>query len=79
MTFQAVVDTVAARGLLVNNCFQLSSSRWRANVTDGNKCWEFGDGVSPAAALEAALAKVPVHALSTNRGQAVALEEDIFA
>lgn len=50
----------ASRGLWVNNLFQLglAPKPWQANVTDGAKCYEFGRGPTPAAALAAALSKV---------------------
>lgn len=44
------------RGLRVNNLFQCKGG-WRANLTDGETYHEFGEGLTPEAALAQALRK----------------------
>lgn len=39
---QDVIDWCGAAGLRVNNLCQLDDGSWRANVTNGQACWEFG-------------------------------------
>lgn len=58
MTLETLIAEANARGLQVNNLFQLGGG-WRANVGDGDRCFEFGDGVSACEALSAALGNVP--------------------
>jgi hypothetical protein len=53
---------VTRRGLRLNNLFQLPDGRWQANVTDGEKYWEFGRAATAIMALQAAL-----HISSTTR------------
>lgn len=56
-----LLASVAARGLRVANLFQFELPgtanmwRWQANLTDGQRFWEFGRGDTAAAALRAAL------------------------
>jgi hypothetical protein len=50
----------AARGLLLNNLYQMADSRWRANWRDTAQGYPFGDADTPQAALQRALAAVPV-------------------
>lgn len=53
-SLEALIEAAHAHGLRINNLFQIGDG-WRANLTDGRLFYEFGDGVSPTAALEAAL------------------------
>jgi hypothetical protein len=46
---------ISRRGLRLNNLFQLADGRWQANVTDGEKYWEFGRANTAIMALQAAL------------------------
>lgn len=51
---------VEARGLRLANLFQFEVPgtglwRWQANITDGQRFWEFGRGASAPEALRAAL------------------------
>lgn len=55
MSVDAMLELVRLRGLRLNNLFQLFDGRWQANVTDGEKYWEFGRGDTADAALQAAL------------------------
>jgi len=57
MTLEQLISQVHVRHLRVNNLFQLDERRWRANVTDGIRYWEFGEGDTPEEALSAALFK----------------------
>lgn len=52
--------------LLLNNLFQLTPTTWRANLTDGELCWEFGEAASPSAAILAAVAKLQKPAVKTR-------------
>lgn len=54
---------VSRRGLRLNNLFQLHDGRWQANVTDGEKYWEFGRANTAIMALQAAL-----HIAATTEG-----------
>jgi len=58
MLLEELISQVHSRQLRLNNLFQLDERRWRANVTDGQRFWEFGEGDGPKAALQAALFKV---------------------
>lgn len=55
MSVDALLELVRSRGLKLSNLFQLSDERWQANVSDGQRFWEFGRGDSPSQALMAAL------------------------
>lgn len=55
MSVDALIQEVAERHLRLNNLFQLMDGRWQANITDGEKFWEFGRGDSAVEALQAAL------------------------
>lgn len=57
MTLEELIETVGLKGLRLNNLFQLNTGRWQANVTDGERYWEFGRGDSATEALQAALVK----------------------
>lgn len=57
MTVDELIAEVAAKGLRLNNLFQLHTGGWRANITDGERMWEFGNGSTPVEALQAALHK----------------------
>lgn len=57
-----LLTVVSSRGLHLNNLFQypLPESdqwRWQANLTDGQRYWDFGRGGSAAEALRDALFK----------------------
>ena len=59
-TLDDLIAGLPARGLRLANLFQFEvpgtgTWRWQANVTDGEKFWDFGRGSSPVEALEAAL------------------------
>lgn len=51
---EALITIAHARGLRINNLFEIADG-WRANLTDGRLFYEFGEGASPSAALQAAL------------------------
>ncbi len=53
-TIEEAIETVHAAGFTINNLFELETG-WRANITDGELYFEFGNGDSPAAALLDAL------------------------
>lgn len=53
---EELIEAAHTRGLRINNLFQLENG-WRANVNDGKQFYEFGDGETAAAALQAALEK----------------------
>ncbi len=55
-TLEALIEAAHARGLRINNLYQFENG-WRANVNDGKQFYEFGDGKTAAAALQAALEK----------------------
>lgn len=55
MTLEELISEVNGRGLRLNNLYQLSDGRWQANVTDGEKFWDFGRGDTAVQALQAAL------------------------
>jgi len=55
MSVDAMIAVVQARGLRLNNLFQLESGIWQANVTDGTSYWEFGRADDPENAIKAAL------------------------
>lgn len=55
MTIEDLLAEVTKRGLRLNNLFQLEGGSWQANVTDGERYWEFGKGETAIAALLAAL------------------------
>jgi hypothetical protein len=54
-TVDDLIVEVAKRGLRLNNLFQLHDGRWQANITDGERFWEFGRGDTAIEALQAAL------------------------
>ncbi len=53
---EALIDEVHARGLRINNLFQIAAG-WQSNLTDGHEFYEFGVGSTAAAALTEAIAK----------------------
>lgn len=57
MTLEDLILEVNRRGLRLNNLYQLppDGRRWQANITDGEKFWEFGRGETAIEALQAAL------------------------
>lgn len=57
MTVDDLIVEVANRHLRLNNLFQLEDGRWQANITDGERFWEFGRGDTAVEALRAALYK----------------------
>lgn len=57
MTLEELISEVNRRGLRVNNLFQVNKITWQANITDGERFWEFGKGDTPNAALTSALHK----------------------
>lgn len=57
MTIEELISEAARRGLRVNNLCQLPDFTWQANLTDGERFWEFGKGQDPQSALVAALHK----------------------
>lgn len=54
-TVDELISQVNKLGLRLNNLFQLHTGRWQANITDGERFWEFGRGDTPVEALQAAL------------------------
>jgi hypothetical protein len=55
-----LLASVAARGLKLANLFQFENIatgewKWQANVTDGERHWEYGRGETAVQALRAAL------------------------
>lgn len=87
MTIETKLDEIKAAKLLVHNLFQLEDNIWQANLTDGEKAWEFGRGESPEAALTAALHKaehgtaVPLRKQSSPKDDIVVAEQilkDLF-
>ena len=46
---------IARRGLKLLNLCQLPSGIWRANLTDYQQCWKFGEAASAEEALLAAI------------------------
>lgn len=57
MALEDLLAEVASRGLRLNNLFELPGGGWQANLTDGERFWEFGKGDTAIAALRAALYK----------------------
>lgn len=55
MTVDDLIAEVARRKLMLNNLFQLHDGRWQANITDGERFWEFGRGDTAIEALLKAL------------------------
>lgn len=58
MSVDALLEVVRQRGLRLANLFQLPlehGGSWQANVTDGERHWEFGRADTPEAALRTAL------------------------
>lgn len=55
MNLEDLIAEVARRQLRLNNLFQLDNGRWQANITDGQRFWEFGRGDTAMEALIAAL------------------------
>lgn len=62
MMVDELIAEINGRGLRINNLAQLEDGRWQANITDGERFWEFGRGNTAAAALIAAVQK---HATTT--------------
>lgn len=53
-----VVKEINDLGVFVNNLFQLKGEgKWRANLHDGKKGYEFSEGASPKDALRSCLEK----------------------
>lgn len=61
MTVEQALAQIAARGLRLNNLFELQNDRWRANVRDPSSAvfYEFGEADTPQGAILAALEKCP--------------------
>lgn len=59
---EALIAEIEGLELRVNNLFHLSNTReqprWRANLTDDEQGWEFGEAEAPAEALQAAIHKL---------------------
>lgn len=53
---ERLIEQAAARGLLVNNLFQLDSGLWQANLRCASGAFEWGRGASAPEALASALA-----------------------
>jgi hypothetical protein len=51
----SLLESLVARDLRLANLFELGDGRWQANVTDGDKVWEFSRGGSAAIALRGAM------------------------
>jgi hypothetical protein len=51
-----LIEKAHAEGLHINNLFEIGG-RWRANIADKSRFFEFGEGRTPSEALRAALAK----------------------
>lgn len=56
LSLEEMIAHINGAGYRVNNLFQLPAPRgipalWQANLTDGEKLWEFGTGGSPSSAL----------------------------
>lgn len=52
-----LIAEINNRGLRINNLAQLEDGRWQANITDGERFWEFGRGDTAEKALIAAIQK----------------------
>lgn len=57
MTLDDLIVEVNSKSLRINNLFQLHDGRWQANITDGERFWEFGRGDTAVEALVRALHK----------------------
>lgn len=51
-----LIEKAHGRGLHINNLFEIGG-RWRANVANKTRFFEFGEGRTPSEALRAALTK----------------------
>lgn len=61
MTLESLIAEARARGLRVNNLFQLDDGMWQANLRDVKGTYfNFGEGPTPEIALNNALAKAPI-------------------
>lgn len=62
MTLEDLIAEVSRRKLRLNNLFQLDDGRWQANITDGQRFWEFGRGDN---AMEALIRAINLTATTT--------------
>lgn len=81
MRLDELILEVNNQGLRINNLFQLHDLRWQANLTDGERFWEFGRGESALQALQAALAKhsttTPVMGMKSTATAAPRISTDL--
>jgi hypothetical protein len=59
MSIESILSEIAESGWLVNNLFQLSDGSWRANLRNENMVTYFGEGPTPAIALDEAIINLP--------------------
>lgn len=58
LTTDEILAEIAESGWLINNLFQLSDGTWRANLRTEEYVTHFGEGPTPAIALDEALVSV---------------------
>jgi hypothetical protein len=55
--FDSLLAQVHSLGLRLNNLFELENGLWQANVTDGQRFWEFGKSGTWQGAIAQAIAR----------------------